>query len=565
MNRPLLSHIAALLLALPVAAYAFESFPGEKTDFNGATLYTVPVNTDKASVLVPKQPGAGKPWVLAPSLYRLDNEAVAHMTRTELELVARGFHVVALGLGDTFGAPDALAKWDAVYSEMTTKYGLSSSRTAMLGLSREGLPIARWAAAHPGKVACLYMDKAVCDFKSWPGGKLGVGKGSLQEWQKLLPLYQFKNEEEALAYKQNPVDLAPKLASAKVAIIYNTGAKDDVVPYSENGERMEEIYKKLGGTFKLLRQENEGHHPHGLSDPTPVVDFIQYETFGNHEPDVKAISYGPHPKQIIDFWKAPSDKPTPLAVYIHGGGWTGGSRLDPGHVDEFLKAGISVACVEYRFIAEATADGVVPPVKGPLSDAARALQFIRSKASEWNLRKDRVGLYGGSAGACTSLWLNFHKDLADPGSADPIARESTRPYCVAVSAPQTSLDPAQMREWTPNSKYGAHAFGISAAPAEKKSSFDVFFEKRETLLPWIAEYSPYALAQADVPPVYMTFNSKPDLGKEQADPTHTANFGVKLEERLRELNVDCELVYPEAPSVRHSSITAYLLERLKTP
>jgi hypothetical protein len=38
------------------------------------------------------------------------------MTRVELELVKRGFHVVAFGLGNPFGAPDALAKWDAVYA-----------------------------------------------------------------------------------------------------------------------------------------------------------------------------------------------------------------------------------------------------------------------------------------------------------------------------------------------------------------------------------------------------------------------------------------------------------------
>ncbi len=96
---------------------------------------------------------------------------------------------------------------------------------------------------------------------------------------------------------------------------------------------------------------------------------------------------------------------------------------------KLLEEGISVASVEYRFIAEATADGVVPPVHGPLHDAARALQFVRSKASEWNIDKSKIAASGGSAGACTSLWLAFHSDLADPKSADPIARESTR-LCV---------------------------------------------------------------------------------------------------------------------------------------
>jgi len=215
--------------------------------------------------------------MLSGSLYSLDSAPVANMTRTELELVRRGFHVVVSDPGNTFGAPDAIAKWDGVYAEMTSRYGLSK-RLSLMGVSREGLAIARWAAGHPGKVCCLYMDKAVCDFKSWPGGKLGIGQGSAENWQSLLKLYHFDSESDALAWKQNPVDLAPKLARDNVAIVYVTGAKDNAVPYAENGARMEDIYKKSGGLFKLFRREDEGHHPHGLSDPTPIVDFIERAT-----------------------------------------------------------------------------------------------------------------------------------------------------------------------------------------------------------------------------------------------------------------------------------------------
>ncbi len=92
-----------------------------------------------------------------------------------------------------------------------------------------------------------------------------------------------------------------------------------------------------------------------------------------------------------------------------------------------MQNGISVVSVEYRFIKEATADGVVPPVHGPLHDAARALQFVRSKADEWNIDKTRIAASGGSAGACTSLWLAFHSDLADPNS--PIRSHANRLVC----------------------------------------------------------------------------------------------------------------------------------------
>src|SRR5581483_7212916 len=173
--------------------------------------------------------------------------------------------------------------------------------------------------------------------------------------------------------------------------------------------------------------------------------------------------------------------------------------------DAYLREGISVVSVEYRFIPEATKDGEVPPVKGPLHDAARALQLVRSKAAEWNIDKQRIGANGGSAGACSSLWLAFHDDLADPKSDDPIARESTRLWCAAVTAPQTTLDPQQMKEWTPNSTYGGHAFFFVADPAKKITQFDAFLAGRETILPWIAEYSPYALVHKGASPIYMTF------------------------------------------------------------
>jgi len=285
-------------------------------------------------------------------------------------------------------------------------------------------------------------------------------------------------------------------------------------------------------------------------------------------PTFANVAYGEHPKQVIHFWKAESDKPAPLLIFIHGGSWTGGSRTDQRFcalLPQMLKAGISVASVEYRFIQDATADKVVPPVKGCLHDAARAVQFLRSKAGEWNVDKSRIALSGGSAGSCTSLWVAFHDDLSDPQSSDPVARESTRVLCAAVAIAQTSLDPQQMKEWTPNSTYGGHAFGFKGDKAKGLSPFTEYLANREKILPWIAEYSPYALVTKDDPPVYLSYGTKPALGLEEIDPTHTSNFGVKLQERCKSLGVACELVYPGAPDVKHATVQDYLVDMLKAP
>jgi hypothetical protein len=153
--------------------------------------------------------------------------------------------------------------------------------------------------------------------------------------------------------------------------------------------------------------------------------------------------------------------------------------------------------------------------------------------------------------------------MADPKSSDPIARESTRLWCAAVTGAQTTLDPAQMKEWTPNSSYGAHAFGITGNIEKKTSSFAEFLAKRDSIKEWIAEYSPYALVTSDDPPIYMTYSGPPALGQDQKDPTHTSNFGIKLQEHCKANGVACELFYTGAPDVKHASVQEFLLEKLK--
>ena len=281
------------------------------------------------------------------------------------------------------------------------------------------------------------------------------------------------------------------------------------------------------------------------------------------KPTLTDVAYGPHPKQVLDFYKADSPTPTPLIFYIHGGRWLGGGRYmcDTG----LLKARISVVSIEYRFVSEAKAAGVKPPVAWTLRDAARALQFVRSKAAEWNIDKTRIGAMGCSAGACSCLWLAFHDDMADPQSADPVARESTHLTCVGVVGAQTTLDPKQMKEWTPNSTYGGHAFGFTGNSKKGLTQFQEFLEEREKILPWIKEYSPFELATADDPPVYLAYTTPPALGQPQKDPTHSTNFGLKLQEKLRSFGVECCLAYPGAPNTGYRGINEFMIAKLKGP
>jgi acetyl esterase/lipase len=284
-------------------------------------------------------------------------------------------------------------------------------------------------------------------------------------------------------------------------------------------------------------------------------------------PTVANYEYGKDSvRQKFDFWQAKSDKPTPVVLLIHGGGWKGGDKSSYGTnmIKPFLDEGISVAAINYRFIDQAMEQKVVPPVKAPLHDAARALQTIRSKAKEWNINPTKVGATGGSAGACTSLWLALHDDLADPQSSDPIARESTKLQCAAVSGAQTSLDPKELREWMPNAIYGGHAFGFMAPGRDRAAEFDLLIAKREEVMPWIKEYSPIELVDKNDPPLYLDYANKnpPVLGESAPDPTHSPMYGVKLAERCKPQGVECIVTYKTAENKEYGSMVKFLIAKL---
>ncbi len=294
------------------------------------------------------------------------------------------------------------------------------------------------------------------------------------------------------------------------------------------------------------------------ADPTPPA--------AKPVPTLADVPYGAHPRQVLDFYRADSATRTPVLLYLHGGAWTNGDKTSISRRDfpRLLAAGISVVSINYRYVYQAKEAHITPPVAWPMADTARALQFVRSKAAEWNIDPRRAAGSGNSAGACSILWLALHDDLADPASSDPVARESTRLLCAALDAAQTSLDPVQMREWTPNSRYGAHAFGLPIAKdfAKNEALFEDFVRRRDEILPWIKQYSPIEQATPDDPPIYLSYDNRPGLGRPQKDPTHSANFGVKLKERLDAIGVPCEIACPGAPAHEHDSIESYLIAKL---
>ena len=261
---------AALVLT---CAVGWGEFPGERTQWHGYDHYAFEHDGRACQVVTPKTVAAGRPWIWRARFW-------GHEPQTDLALLSRGFHVAYMDVAGQFGAPHAVAHWDAFYDLLTTKHGLAE-RVALEGMSRGGLIAFNWAHEHPERVACIYVDAPVCDIKSWPGGK-GIGTGNRDEWQPCLDAYGL-TEAEALVFEGNPINKLEPLAKAGVPLLHVFGTADKGVPPTENTAVVEERYKALGGPITLIAKEGIGHHPHSLEDPTPIVDFVLEHTVGEEQ------------------------------------------------------------------------------------------------------------------------------------------------------------------------------------------------------------------------------------------------------------------------------------------
>ncbi|MDG1357693.1 MAG: GDSL-type esterase/lipase family protein [Akkermansiaceae bacterium] len=235
------------------------------------------------------------------------------------------------------------------------------------------------------------------------------------------------------------------------------------------------------------------------------------------------VSYGKYERNELDFWQAKGEGPRPLLIYIHGGGWIKGDKKAMQNPQAYLAHGISVASVNYRLLGE----GVTLPT--PVHDAARAVQFLRSKAREWNIDKNKIVLSGQSAGACSSLWIACHDDLAKPQASDPVERESTRVLGAGVRIGQTSIDPVIIEPWIGPNVY--HPMIYKAVGEESAEAMQRNYAKHKELY---QEFSAINHLSKDDPPLFLEYYSRFDMSVPAKSINHGIHhpvFGAKFKEQ----------------------------------
>ncbi|MBH53306.1 MAG: hypothetical protein CMI18_03045 [Opitutaceae bacterium] len=268
------------------------------------------------------------------------------------------------------------------------------------------------------------------------------------------------------------------------------------------------------------------------------------------EPTYANVPYGDHPQQVIDFWQAEIGNRGPMVVYIHGGGFRGGSKDSVGaaRVKYLTEKGIHMASVEYRLLGDA-------PFPAAHEDAVRAIQFLRSKALDWKINKNKIGAFGSSAGAQLVAYLAWHDDFANPDSEDLIARESSRLAAVAPLNCQSTMD----LDWWVDNIPGYDDW--HRQPDEDSSLSGI------TRLALIKEISIINHISSDDPPTFMIYNMKPDdqipedAHRAEGWKIHHVNFGIAMEEKLRRAGVEVTLKYPGI-NTRYESIEELFLDKL---
>lgn len=251
--------------------------------------------------------------------------------------------------------------------------------------------------------------------------------------------------------------------------------------------------------------------------------------------------YGEHLRNNFDIWLADSEKPTPLVIYIHGGGFVGGDKskyFDSPDLVRFLDAGVSVAVINYRFMTEAPYG-----IMASFNDSKRCLQYIRHNAQKYNIDKNRVACSGGSAGAGTALWLNFSDDMADAENDDPVLRESTRLTCAGAFATQSTYDIFQWEKTieVPMAETREQLVTIAAAfGLQYKNGMDLFnnHEKRR-------ELDFLAKMDKNDPPIFVYNKHKNGIPENQDDLNHHPNHARVIKEKADKVGLKAIVYAPE--------------------
>jgi acetyl esterase/lipase len=260
--------------------------------------------------------------------------------------------------------------------------------------------------------------------------------------------------------------------------------------------------------------------------PLLVILLIASSTFAQHRRGpanfpadmrvMRDVEYARAPGEIplrLDLYLPKSDKPLPLVIFVHGGGWRAGDKSSAGPVMAVLGHGYALASINYRLTD-------VAPFPAQIHDCKAAVRFLRAHADDFNLDAKHFAAWGSSAGGHLVALLGTSGDVAelegDLGNSEVSSR---------VQAVIDCWGPADFFT-IGNNPNGTSATGklLGGPPAEKKD------------LARLA--SPVTHVTPDDPPFLIAHGTR--------DPLVPVAQGQAMHDALQKANVASELILTDA-------------------
>lgn len=168
---------------------------------------------------------------------------------------------------------------------------------------------------------------------------------------------------------------------------------------------------------------------------------------------LKNEPYGDGERQNFDILIPESAEPTPLVIFIHGGSFIRGDKTSAYRfrfhdIDYILSKGIAYMTINYTYSNNSDKRGVF----NCLDDVQRVIQYIRFNAENYNIIKDKIAVYGESAGAGSSLYLALNEDMAIPGDSSLLG-ESTKVTCAGLLETQGTYNILRWLNFVPGLKF----------------------------------------------------------------------------------------------------------------
>ncbi len=228
------------------------------------------------------------------------------------------------------------------------------------------------------------------------------------------------------------------------------------------------------------------------------------------------------PPQALDlFWHPQATAPCPLVIWIHGGGWQAGSRLDPHPALFMLEHGFAVASIDYRLSHQAL-------FPAQIEDCKAAVRWLRTMAPRYRLDDKRFGVWGASAGGHLAALLGTAGSHAAWDRQGPCRHQSSRVQAVCdwfgpVDLLRMNQPPGTIDHQSASAPEGRLVGGPVAtrprlvAQADPRRHIDqrcppfliMHGERDQTVVPQQSRLLTQALKQAEVP---VTTIFVPDAG-----------------------------------------------------